>query len=147
MSALRGDRSTLAAGRRGMMERSQADREQKRELYLSRLNAEKETLLDELKELNEGNLEMLQSDMSGETAHGEHPADNGNARFERERDLGLENNIKDMLNRIDAAIAKLEEGTYGECDRCGGEIDPARLKAVPYANLCIECKTNEESKR
>lgn len=112
-----------------------------------RLLKEKEALQRELDELNEGNLNMLQSDMSGETAHDEHLADSGTATFERERDLTLENNITDIMTKIDLALAKMEKGTYGICDRCGNDIDPARLKAVPYANLCITCKKEEESKR
>ncbi len=119
----------------------------KLEAYRGRLMKEKETLAAELNELNEGNLNMLQSDMSGETAHDEHLADSGTATFERERDLTLENNIKDMLNRIEVALAKMDKSTYGVCDRCGGSIDPARLKAVPYANLCITCKKEEENRR
>jgi RNA polymerase-binding protein DksA len=112
-----------------------------------RLLKEKEKLKRELDELNEGNLNMLQSDMSGETAHDEHLADSGTATFERERDLTLENNISDIMTRIDIALVKMDKGTYGICDRCGNDIDPARLKAVPYANLCITCKKEEESKR
>lgn len=119
---------------------------QKIEAYRARLMQEKDSLNNELNELNEGNLSMLQSDMSGETAHDEHLADSGTATFERERDLTLENNIKDMLVRIDTALVKMDKGTYGVCDRCGSKIDPARLKAVPYANMCITCKTEEENK-
>jgi RNA polymerase-binding protein DksA len=117
------------------------------EAYRERLLKEKDSLTEELKELNEGNLQMLQSDMSGETAHDEHLADSGTATFERERDLTLENNIKDMLDRIDHALTKMDKKTYGVCDRCGGSIDPARLKAVPFANLCISCKKDEENRR
>lgn len=127
--------------------RNRAADPKKLELYKGRLLKEKETLAKELEEINEGNLQMLQSDMSGVTAHSEHPADSGTAKFERERDLTLENNIKDLLNKVDAALAKLDKDTYGVCDRCGGEIDPARLKAVPYANLCIGCKKDEENRR
>ena len=129
------------------MEQSKEAAARRDAIFLDRLNQEKAALLNELKELHEGNLEMLQSDMSGETAHGEHPADNGTARFERERDLTLENNIKDLLGKVDNAIAKISKGTYGVCDYCGSDIDPARLKAVPYANLCLRCKAAEESKR
>ena len=117
------------------------------QLCKEKLLSERETLTRELKDLNEGNLEMLQSDMSGETAHDEHLADSGTATFERERDLTLENNIKDLLSKIDASIIKMDKGTYGDCDKCGQAIDPARLKAVPYANMCIKCKTEEENKR
>jgi RNA polymerase-binding protein DksA len=130
-----------------MEAKNRAGDPKKLELYKSRLLKEKETLTKELEEINEGNLQMLQSDMSGETAHDEHLADSGTATFERERDLTLENNIKDLLNKVDAALAKMDKDTYGECDRCNGEIDPARLKAVPYANLCITCKKEEENRR
>lgn len=119
----------------------------RQQLCKEKLLSERETLTRELKDLNEGNLEMLQSDMSGETAHDEHLADSGTATFERERDLTLENNIKDLLSKIDASIIKMDKGTYGDCDKCGQAIDPARLKAVPYANMCIKCKTEEENKR
>lgn len=129
------------------MEHDKKNAARQKETYIARLNKEKDALLAELKEINEGNLQMLQSDMSGETAHDEHLADSGTATFERERDLTLENNIKDMLGKVDNAITKLGQGTYGVCDRCGSDIDPARLKAVPYANLCLKCKTDEESNR
>lgn len=129
-----------------MKAKKEAD-DKKQTVAKDRLLKEKETLRRELDELNEGNLNMLQSDMSGESAHDEHLADSGTATFERERDLTLENNIVDIMTKIDLALAKMEKGTYGICDRCGNDIDPARLKAVPYANLCITCKKEEESKR
>ena len=55
----------------------------------------------------------------------------------REREQGL-------LSKIDAALAKIEEGEYGECVSCGEQIGVARLKARPVAELCIECKAEEE---
>lgn len=129
-----------------MERKNRAADPKKLEHFKNRLIKEKETLTKELNEINEGNLHMLQSDMSGETAHDEHLADSGTATFERERDLTLENNIKDLLTRVEAALAKMDKGTYGVCDRCTGEIDPARMKAVPYANLCITCKKEEENR-
>ena len=129
------------------MKASKRTDEKKLAVAKNRLLKEKETLQLELDELNEGNLKMLQSEMSGESAHDEHLADSGTATFERERDLTLENNITDIMTRIDLALVKMEKGTYGVCDRCGDIIDPARLKAVPYANMCITCKKEEESKR
>jgi DnaK suppressor protein len=129
------------------MDLGKETQEKRMQLYKDKLHSERETLTRELKDLSEDNLELSQSEMSGETAHDEHIGDSGTATFERERDITLENNIKDLLGKIDTAIAKMEKGTYGECDRCGSVIDPARLKAVPYANLCIKCKTEEESKR
>jgi len=48
------------------------------------------------------------------------------------------------LGQIDKAIQKLGEGTYGICEKCGGIISPARLKALPFANKCIRCQEEDE---
>src|SRR5207249_8494669 len=74
-------------------------------------------------------------------------ADAGTATFERERDLSLVNNLRDLMERIDKALGKIEDGTYGLCDRCGKPIEKPRLKALPYANLCIKDKQAEERVR
>jgi len=57
------------------------------------------------------------------------------------------NNLRDLKERIDKALAKIDEGSYGLCDRCGKPIEKARIKALPYANLCIEDKQAEERVR
>jgi DnaK suppressor protein len=49
------------------------------------------------------------------------------------------------LKKIDAALAKMDEGTYGECESCGEDIAVARLMARPVAQLCIDCKTDQEN--
>ncbi|MEE8581155.1 MAG: RNA polymerase-binding protein DksA [Myxococcota bacterium] len=55
----------------------------------------------------------------------------------RERERGL-------LNKINLALEKIEEGVYGECESCGEEIGMKRLKARPVAELCIDCKSDQE---
>ncbi len=50
-----------------------------------------------------------------------------------------------LLKKIDLALKKMEEGTYGECEECGEQISVARLMARPVAQLCIDCKTEQES--
>ena len=60
--------------------------------------------------------------------------------FELERRLALEKRIRDQLADVEHALNKFEQGTYGLCDRCGQPIDPARLEALPQANLCLSCK-------
>ena len=50
-----------------------------------------------------------------------------------------------LLKKIDLALKKIEDGTYGECEMCGEPIAPARLMARPVAQLCIDCKTFQES--
>ena len=49
-----------------------------------------------------------------------------------------------LLHKIDHSLKKIETGTYGECEECGEEIGYARLKARPVANLCIDCKADQE---
>lgn len=51
------------------------------------------------------------------------------------------------LKQVDAALQRLAEGTYGTCTRCGQAIDPARLKALPHAALCLTCQERQESGR
>ena len=50
-----------------------------------------------------------------------------------------------LLKKIDLALSKIEEGTYGECASCGEQISPARLQARPVAELCIDCKQEQEN--
>ncbi len=101
----------------------------------------------ELAELEAGTFNQSQSDLSGEVSFDEESADAGTFTFERERDLSLGNNIRDLLDKVDAATRRMDAGTYGECERCGRPIDKARLKALPYSVLCIDCKKAEERVR
>ena len=66
------------------------------------------------------------------------PADAGTATFEREKDLSIENNVRDLLHKIDRALKRMDDGTYGICDVCGKPIEKARVKALPYVDLCIK---------
>ena len=113
------------------------------EEFRASLEREKSELEAQLAELEESSFSTSQSDMSGEMAFDEEYADSGTATFERERDLSLENNIRDLLEKIGKALVRLDDGTYGICERCGKPIEKARLKALPYANLCIKDKQAE----
>ncbi len=73
-----------------------------------------------------------------------HPADLASATFDRELDLGLEEDVGEILAAIDAALQRIDDGTYGVCSRCGAGIGAERLRAMPYATLCIDCKRREE---
>jgi DnaK suppressor protein len=112
-----------------------------------RLVAERRDLKEQFDELEESSFGANQSDLTGEMGFDEEYADAGTATFERERDLSLVNNLRDLMDRIDKALAKINDGTYGLCDRCGKPIEKLRLKALPYANLCIKDKQAEERVR
>jgi DnaK suppressor protein len=60
--------------------------------------------------------------------------------LELEKRLTLENRIRQELARVDRALEKIEDGTYGLCDNCGKPINPERLEALPQATLCMNCK-------
>jgi len=113
----------------------------------AQLLAERKDLEAQYKELEESSFGTNQSELTGEMGFDEEYADAGTATFERERDLSLVNNLRDLMERIDKALAKIEDGTYGLCDRCGKPIEKLRLKALPYANLCIKDKQAEERVR
>jgi len=59
--------------------------------------------------------------------------------FEQQRDLALRERSRGELERIDAALRRLDEGTYGICSSCGGSIAAERLEAIPWAATCIDC--------
>jgi RNA polymerase-binding transcription factor DksA len=111
------------------------------------LESQRELHRRELAELEAGTFNASQSDLSGEVSFDEESADAGTFTFERERDLSLANNIRDLLDKVGSALKRIDAGTYGECERCGGPIDKARLKALPYSVLCISCKKLEERVR
>ena len=67
-------------------------------------------------------------------------ADSAASTAERAEVLALVRSLRDTLSDVDAALVRMEEGTYGRCERCGSEIAPARLEALPHARLCISCQ-------
>jgi RNA polymerase-binding protein DksA len=96
-------------------------------------------------------LEHLQSESRGslEAESDEIPSDNHLAdtamdTVDREIDDSLEGNAEDILSAIDAALERIEDGTYGTCLRCGKPISEDRLEALPWATLDIDCKRLEE---
>lgn len=72
--------------------------------------------------------------------YGNHQADDAAVVFEQTMELALRCNQEHLLAQIKDALQRFQEGTYGMCQRCGEEIDPARLRALPYTPLCIKCK-------
>lgn len=77
---------------------------------------------------------------------GDHLADSASETYMRELDEGLEENATHLLDQVEAALGRIEDGTYGLCERCGREIAPERLQAVPYATLCIDDQRTLESR-
>ena len=75
---------------------------------------------------------------------GDDQADVGAKTYEREHELSLTYNARDLLVQTERAVARIESGTYGVCESCGEPIGKARLQAFPRATLCVRCKQREE---
>ncbi len=74
-------------------------------------------------------------------------ADVGTDAFEQELTLGLLGNEEEVLQQIDAALQRIENGSYGKCEECGRAIAKVRLDAIPYAALCVRCASQHENGR
>ena len=86
--------------------------------------------------------EKLKREQSTEGSGDE--ADAGSKTFEREHEMSLANNSRDLLVQVERALGRLDAGTYGRCEECGNAIPKARLQAFPRATLCVACKQREE---
>ena len=73
-----------------------------------------------------------------------HPAEVGTHSFEQEFTLNLLSSDGDRLDRIEAALEKIGDGTYGSCEECGGRIPRARLEIIPDTPFCVKCATRLE---
>jgi RNA polymerase-binding transcription factor DksA len=105
----------------------------------SDLESERDRLKAAIAEVNHtGSL----SDETGDLSIGQddHIADTASDTYMRELDGGLEENAEHLLAKVEGALGRLDAGTYGTCVICGRPIDEERLKAVPYAKLCIDDK-------
>ena len=75
----------------------------------------------------------------------DHPADAGTDNFEQEFTLSLMENGEETLELIEAALERIESGTYGACLECGGRIPKTRLNAIPYTSHCVKCASQLEA--
>jgi len=92
--------------------------------------------------------DQLAEDMEpGDIQFDEESGEGGTMNVERERDLALSAQAQAAVEEIDRALAKITDGTYGYCEQCGQPIPKARLKALPYAALCVACKSGGLSRR
>jgi len=105
------------------------------------LLSEKDRLLEEIATAEEGLADLIRD--SGDGA-GDDQADAGSKTFEREHEMSLANNARDMLEQVEHALARIDDGTYGVCESCGKPIGKYRLQAFPRATLCLSCKEAEE---
>lgn len=111
------------------------------------VNKRKEEILAEIKHISEDTLKKSQKDASGDiSGYTYHMADVATDNYDREFSLVLASNERELFFALEAAMKKIEEGTFGICEDCKDLIAKNRLKAVPYAQLCIKCQKKREKR-
>lgn len=103
-----------------------------------KLEDERVRLSGEIKQLG-----VLREERPG---YGNHMADDATEVFEQTRNLALRENLEDSLKRVEDALRRFQEGSYGSCEDCGRAIEWGRLKVLPYTRLCVECVRQHERK-
>ena len=105
----------------------------------------KEKVVGDIKHISEDTLKKSQKDASGDiSGYSYHMADVATDTYDREFSLGLASNEQKALYELDDALKRIEEGTFGICEECKCVMTKTRLKAVPYARLCVKCQEKRE---
>ncbi|HLV98105.1 MAG TPA: TraR/DksA C4-type zinc finger protein [Ktedonobacterales bacterium] len=110
-----------------------------------RLLDEEQRLRHELYELTSGDEAVGTADLVLESAGmASDQADDADALFEYERTRAIAEHTRQLLTQVHEALERIDAGTYGICTNCGRPIQPARLRALPYVTLCIDCQAKGE---
>ncbi len=107
---------------------------------------ERKRLRQELSEMEEHQLKTEEKPVA-DAGSEDDLVDVATETFEREKELALESSVQGILKMVEEALQRVRDGTYGICGVCGKPIDSNRLRAIPYARLCIKCKEREERYR
>jgi DnaK suppressor protein len=115
------------------------------ETELAELRRELEAEIAELRgEISKAETQIAERMGDAVADAGDDSADAGAKTFEREHELALTHNARELLAQNERALARIAAGTYGVCESCGESIGKARLQAFPRATLCVACKQREE---
>jgi DnaK suppressor protein len=113
--------------------------------YKKLITKRKHEILDAIERISEDTLKKSQKDASGDiSGYTFHMADVATDNYDREFSLGLASNDRQSLYELDDALKRIEEGTFGVCEECKSVLTKARLKALPYARLCLNCQQKRE---
>ena len=105
-----------------------------------RLTAERERLTLDIYQRTQGDEAVVPTDpLSDFGGMASDQADDADTMSNAERNQAMLRNSQALLDQVDGALARLDAGTYGVCQRCGKAINPRRLEALPYVTLCVDC--------
>ena len=118
------------------------------EKYREVLNNARERLSGDIDHIKDDHLQKSQKDMTGElSGYSIHMADMSSDDYDRGVALGIFTQEQEILYLVEAALKRLDDGTFGICEVCEKPISSKRLEAVPYATLCIQCQSDQEKKK
>ena len=118
---------------------------EKQRHYQQLLLQEKRNLEERMESYEDRGLREPMGFSSGELSlYDNHPGDMGSEMFERGKDFALREDAAELLQEVEDALGRLEQGVYGKCLHCGMEIQEERLEEIPYTSLCYKCKQKSE---
>lgn len=116
--------------------------------YKEILIKEKEKVKSILNELKSTEMLDSSSEISQELSfYDNHPSDSATELFDKEKGIALKRSEDNILYKIDKSLENIENGTYGNCARCGVEISEERLNFIPYTQYCVKCKKELNSSK
>lgn len=107
---------------------------------------ERERVVAAIQNLHDDHPGSISDETGEDAAYDNHLADTATETYDRELDYTLEENSEHVLTDIDAALKRIEDGTYGICTNRGEQIPVERLEARPWATLCIDCQREREGR-
>jgi len=110
--------------------------------YRERLMALRSRLLGDMTQMEDN---ALNKDHSKTTSMPTSMAELGSDNTDQELTLSLLGSDQDTFDQIDGALTRIEDGSYGQCEKCGGKIPTSRLDAIPYAADCVQCASQREN--
>jgi DnaK suppressor protein len=102
--------------------------------------------LEEMKSKIMTDVEQTLSDMTTQNGNIPDPNDRATVESDRNFELRIRDRERKLMNKVEEALGRIDDGSYGVCDGCGEEIAEKRLEARPVAKFCIDCKTKQEQR-
>lgn len=107
--------------------------------FRRRLEDEQQRLTEMIRDIEEEREEVRLTETSSDRSPDPNTAEGGSLAFEMEKELSILENTRDILAKVEEALSRIDDGTYGTCDVCGEAIPVARLEALPYTKMCVNC--------
>ena len=110
--------------------------------FKKRLEEEQARLTEVIRDIEAGQESVRLTETSSERSPDPNTAEGGSLAFELEKELSLSANARDLLSKVEDALERIADKSYGNCAQCGKAIPVARLDALPYTKLCVECASS-----